>query len=50
MCSKGTTIRQLYTSEKRIKKPLYRAPGSDKWQEDDWEFDYVSHKTCEGIA
>ncbi len=36
LCSKGTTIRQLYTSEKRLKKPLYRAPGSDKWEEKDW--------------
>jgi formate dehydrogenase major subunit len=40
LCSKGTTIRQLYTSEKRIKKPLYRAPGSDKWVEKDWEWMY----------
>ena len=40
LCSKGTTIRQLYTSEKRITTPLYRAPGSDKWQEVDWEFAY----------
>lgn len=40
LCSKGTTIRQLYTSDKRITTPLYRAPGSDKWQEVDWEFAY----------
>jgi len=40
LCSKGTTIRQLYTSEKRIKKPLYRAPGSNKWEEKDWEWMY----------
>lgn len=38
LCSKGTTVRQVYTSEKRITKPLYRAPGSDKWKEVDWEF------------
>jgi anaerobic selenocysteine-containing dehydrogenase len=40
LCSKGTTIRQLYTSEKRLTKPLYRAPGSSKWEEKDWEWMY----------
>jgi formate dehydrogenase major subunit len=40
LCSKGTTVRQVYTSEKRITTPLYRAPGSDKWKEVDWEFAY----------
>ncbi len=38
LCSKGTTIRQLYTSEKRLTKPLYRAPGSSKWVEKDWDW------------
>ncbi|MDQ0154374.1 formate dehydrogenase major subunit [Robertmurraya andreesenii] len=38
LCSKGTTVRQVYTSEKRITKPMYRAPGSSKWEEVDWEF------------
>jgi anaerobic selenocysteine-containing dehydrogenase len=38
LCSKGTTIRQLYTSEKRLTKPLYRAPGSNKWEEKEWEW------------
>lgn len=36
LCSKGTTVRQIYTTEKRITKPMYRAPGSDKWEEIDW--------------
>jgi anaerobic selenocysteine-containing dehydrogenase len=40
LCSKGTTIRQLYTSDRRVKKPLYRAPGSNKWEEKDWEWMY----------
>ncbi|OCA82329.1 formate dehydrogenase [Bacillus sp. FJAT-27225] len=40
LCSKGTTLRQLYTSEKRLTKPLYRAPGSDVWEEKDWEWMY----------
>lgn len=38
LCSKGTTVRQVYTSEKRVTKPMYRAPGSDKWKEVDWDF------------
>jgi formate dehydrogenase major subunit len=38
LCSKGTTVRQVFTSEKRVTKPMYRAPGSDKWKEVDWEF------------
>ncbi len=38
LCSKGTTIRQLYTSDQRVKKPLYRAPGSDRWEEKDWDW------------
>lgn len=38
LCSKGTTVRQVYTAEKRVTKPLYRAPGSDKWEEKDWDW------------
>lgn len=40
LCSKGTTVRQVYTSEKRVLKPRYRAPGSDKWEEKDWAWMY----------
>jgi formate dehydrogenase major subunit len=38
LCSKGTTVRQIYTSEKRVLKPMYRAPKSDKWKEVDWDW------------
>lgn len=38
LCSKGTTLRQVYTSDKRVKKPMYRAPGSDKWVEKEWDW------------
>jgi formate dehydrogenase major subunit len=49
LCSKGTTIRQLYTSEKRLTKPLYRAPGSSKWEEKDWDWmlDKIASRTKE---
>ncbi|GAX89624.1 formate dehydrogenase [Effusibacillus lacus] len=38
LCSKGTAVRQVYTSSKRVLKPLYRAPGSSKWEEKDWDW------------
>ena len=28
---------QLAVSTRRVEKPLYRAPGSDKWQEISWD-------------
>jgi formate dehydrogenase major subunit len=38
LCPKGATAMQLATSGRRIGKPLYRAPGSSKWEEKDWNF------------
>lgn len=38
LCSKGTSIRQLYTSDRRLNKPLYRAPGSSTWEEKEWDW------------
>jgi formate dehydrogenase major subunit len=39
LCAKGASLFQT-TSENpdRLKKVLYRAPGSDKWQEKSWEW------------
>src|SRR5207253_6301409 len=37
LCPKGATAMQLAISSRRVSKPLYRAPGSDKWQEISWE-------------
>src|SRR3979409_1562671 len=37
LCPKGATAMQLAVSTRRIAKPLYRAPGSDKWQEISWD-------------
>ena len=36
LCAKGAALYQWITSEDRIKKPLYRAPYSDKWVEVSW--------------
>jgi len=37
LCPKGATAMQLAISNRRVEKPLYRAPGSDKWQEISWD-------------
>jgi formate dehydrogenase major subunit len=35
---KSVAVRQLSQSPLRLRKPLYRAPGSDKFEEKDWEW------------
>jgi formate dehydrogenase major subunit len=35
---KSVSVRQLSQSPLRLGKPLYRAPGSDKFEEKDWEW------------
>jgi formate dehydrogenase major subunit len=35
---KSIAVRQLSQSNLRLKKPLYRAPGSDKFEEKDWDW------------
>ena len=37
LCPKGATAMQLAVSSRRVPKPLYRAPGSDKWEEVSWD-------------
>lgn len=48
-CSKGAAmfnLREIYDEKtgeqiinpKRVQKPMYRAPGSDKWEEKDWNW------------
>ena len=38
LCPKGASAMQLATSSRRVEKPLYRAPGSSKWEEKSWDF------------
>ena len=43
LCSKGMSLAQLNavdgkTNSHRLTKPRYRAAGSDKWEEKDWEW------------
>src|SRR5574340_248690 len=35
---KSISVAQLSRSPLRLKKPLYRAPGSDKFEEKDWDW------------
>lgn len=49
LCAKGAALRSLHVSENRLTKPLYRAPGSDKWVEKDWNWmlDRIAKKVKE---
>ncbi len=40
LCSKGAAMRATHDSDQRVTAPLYRAPGSDHWQEISWEQAY----------
>ncbi len=37
LCSKGAAMRATHESPQRARTPLYRAPGSDRWQEISWD-------------
>lgn len=37
LCSKGATMYEVPNSDQRVKTPLYRAPGSDHWEEISWD-------------
>lgn len=38
LCPKGSSIWQTTEQSQRITKVLYRAPGSDKWEEKSWDW------------
>lgn len=38
LCSKGSSLLQLVNNDKRVSKPLYRAPGADAWKEVEWDW------------
>ena len=38
LCSKGNSLFQILNNERHIKKVLYRASGSAKWEEKSWEW------------
>lgn len=49
LCSKGAAMQHLPNSDQRVTKPLYRAPGADKWQEITWDdaIERVANKIIE---
>ncbi|MFQ5577978.1 MAG: hypothetical protein ACE5G8_13425 [Anaerolineae bacterium] len=46
LCSKGSTLSQLANSEQRMTQPMYRGPGTVKWQpvEWDWALDEIAKR------
>ena len=46
LCSKGAAMRATHESDQRARTPLYRAPGSDRWQEISWDaaFEKIAKK------
>ena len=38
LCSKGAAASQVTNNPLRLKVPLYRAPGGDRWEEKSWDW------------
>jgi formate dehydrogenase major subunit len=38
LCSKGASLIQVVNNPKRVKKPMYRAPGAASWKEVEWDW------------
>ena len=36
LCPKGITLRQFIVNDRRLTKPMYRAPGASEWAEMEW--------------
>ncbi len=49
LCSKASSLKQVAYSPDRPKNPMYRAPGSDKWEDITWDeaIDRIAKKTKE---
>jgi len=45
LCPKGVTLKHTVVNDRRLTKVKYRAPGSDKWEDKDWNFaiDRIAH-------
>jgi formate dehydrogenase major subunit len=37
LCSKGITLRQFVVNDRRLTRPLYRAPGASDWKAISWD-------------
>jgi len=38
LCPKGVSLKHDIVNNSRLNKPLYRAPGSDRWEEKSWDW------------
>jgi formate dehydrogenase major subunit len=38
LCPKGATIKHTVVNDRRLTRPMYRAPGSDQWEVKSWDF------------
>jgi len=38
LCAKGASMLSMTRNEHRLTKPLYRAPGSTRWEEKSWDW------------
>jgi formate dehydrogenase major subunit len=38
LCPKGITLKNDIMNERRLQRVMYRAPGSDHWEEKTWDF------------
>ena len=38
LCPKGVTLKQNVVNDRRLRKVLYRAPGSEHWEEKSWDW------------
>ena len=49
LCAKGAALYQMTVNKSRMKVPLYRAPGSDEWEEIEWDeaFEKIAEKVKE---
>ena len=47
LCPKGAAFYAMHVSDHRVLVPKYRAPGSDKWEEKDWDWmlDKIARKS-----
>jgi formate dehydrogenase major subunit len=46
LCPKGVTLKHDIVNKARLTRPLYRAPGSHRWEEKswDWMFDNIAQR------
>lgn len=46
LCSKGISLKEFVVNDRRLTRPMYRAPGSAEWKSMTWDdaFEKISHR------